>query len=909
MSTGAKLGAGFAVGLAIIVAIGGSAYVSTQRLLEANRSVTHTHEVIEGLEHVLSVLKDAETGGRGFVLTGEQQYLEPYNTAAGEIQHDIDALRDLTRDNADQQESIRQVQKLADAKLAVLRETVRLRKESGQQVALQAVRTDRGKKIMDELRDVVAEMENRERQLLKEQNEAAKSSADRTIWTIAVWMPAGLLVLAVVAVVLMRTVRFGGRAAQPISTRKKWGAVLGQYTSAVAAVAVAVLLRWRLEGVFGPLPLFITFYPAVLLIASVGGGGPGIVATLLSALAADYWFIEPYYTFQVTAANDMLGLGIFTGTCLFLSVLAERLRRARWAEAISVGQAQQLEELARLNEELSQHSEELSQQSEELAQQNEELQTQSEEIQTLNAELTHREDLLQKLLDAARLGTSEKAVIQEICAAAKEMFGPAASAVLVLESQGSRLLVRAQAGLGPEGAKIESLPEANCFAALVMAENRTAAMNDAALRPDLALIHPPGEEPFRAVLAAPMRREGRPFGTVGIYSRQTQEWTAEQFRLAEWLAAQCAHILDALRLQHALARLAAIVESSDDAILSTDVNGVVQTWNAGADRLFGYRAEEAVGQPIAILLPPERIQEEEQILERVRDGQRVEHLETVRLTKEGRPIDVSVSVSPVRDQDGRIIGAAKILRDITQRKRAEEALQRTAADLARSNKDLEQFAYVASHDLREPLRMVTGFMGLLKDRCQGKLDAKADEYIYFASDAATRMQGLIDDLLTYSRAGRGAMSERTDVAAVLDGVLKALTVSIEKSGAVVTRDSLPTITSNRLELTQVFQNLIGNAVTFKGERRPEIHVGARRQADGWLFTVRDNGIGIDPQFADRIFMIFQRLHTREQYPGSGIGLAICKKVVERHGGRIWVESQPGAGSTFCFTIPDRGEKG
>ena len=442
-----------------------------------------------------------------------------------------------------------------------------------------------------------------------------------------------------------------------------------------------------------------------------------------------------------------------------------------------------------------------------------------------------------------------------------------------------------------------------------MAENRTAALNDAALRPDLALIHPPGEEPFRAVLAAPMRREGRPFGAVGIYSRQTQEWTVEQFRLAEWLAAQCAHILDALRLQHALARLAAIVESSDDAILSTDVNGVVQTWNAGADRLFGYRAEEAVGQPIAILLPPERIQEEKQILERVRDGQRVEHLETVRLTKERRAIDVSVSVSPVRDQDGRIIGAAKILRDITQRKRAEEALQRTAADLARSNKDLEQFAYVASHDLREPLRMVTGFMGLLKDRCQGKLDAKADEYIYFASDAATRMQGLIDDLLTYSRAGRGAMSERTDVAAVLDGVLKALTVSIEESGAVVTRDSLPTITSNRLELTQVFQNLIGNAVTFKGERRPEIHVGARRQANGWLFTVRDNGIGIDPQFADRIFMIFQRLHTREQYPGSGIGLAICKKVVERHGGRIWVESQPGAGSTFCFTIPDRGEKG
>ena len=196
----------------------------------------------------------------------------------------------------------------------------------------------------------------------------------------------------------------------------------------------------------------------------------------------------------------------------------------------------------------------------------------------------------------------------------------------------------------------------------------------------------------------------------------------------------------------------------------------------------------------------------------------------------------------------------------------------------------------------------------MKDRCQGKLDAKADEYIAFASDAASRMQGLIDDLLAYSRAGRGEMTERTDVGAVLDRVLKTLTVSIQESGAVITHDPLPTITSNPVELTQVFQNLIGNALKFKGERKPEIHVGAQRQADGWLFTVRDNGIGIDPQFAERIFMIFQRLHTREQYPGTGIGLAICKKVVERHGGRIWVESQPGKGSTFCFTIPDQGKE-
>ena len=326
-------------------------------------------------------------------------------------------------------------------------------------------------------------------------------------------------------------------------------------------------------------------------------------------------------------------------------------------------------------------------------------------------------------------------------------------------------------------------------------------------------------------------------------------------------------ITDRKQAEEPLAQLAAIVESSDDAILSKDLDGIIQTWNAGAQRLFGYRAEEVIGQPITLLLPPERVEEEEQILDRVLHGQPVEHLETVRLTKDGRRLDVSVTVSPVKDRDGRIIGVSKIIRDITERKRAEEALQRTAEDLARSNKDLEQFAYVASHDLREPLRMVTGFMSLLKDRCQGKLDAKADEYIFFASDAASRMQGLIDDLLVYSRAGRGAMTERTDVAALLDKVLKSLTVSIEESGRA---DHARPLAHGHVRPAGTDPSLPEpdrQRPPFRGERTPEIHVAAQRQADGWLFTVRDNGIGIDPQFADRIFLIFQRLHTPRAIPG------------------------------------------
>ena len=386
MSLGAKIGAGFAVVIVIIAAIGVHVYVNAQRFIEANRWVTHTHEVIEHLEHVMSALKDAETGQRGFVLTGEERYLEPYHAAGGQIHHDIETLVALTRDNAAQQQGLRQVQELSDAKLAELQETIQLRKRSGLAATLPVILTDRGKTTMDDLRRVVADMQSREQQLLKQRNDAASASANRTIWTITLWMPIALLALGIAAVVLMQTVRFGGPAAPSRAPGKKWRRIAVEYAAAVTVVAAAAVVQWRLVESFGPLPLFLIFYPAVLLVASIGGGGPGILATVLSALAADYWFVKPYGSFHVETTNDVLALGVFIGTSLCLCILAERLRRSRWAEAVSAAQEQQLEELARLNEELSQQSEELSQQTEELAQQNEELQAQSEEIQTLNEE-------------------------------------------------------------------------------------------------------------------------------------------------------------------------------------------------------------------------------------------------------------------------------------------------------------------------------------------------------------------------------------------------------------------------------------------------------------------------------------------------------------------------------------------
>jgi len=374
-------------------------------------------------------------------------------------------------------------------------------------------------------------------------------------------------------------------------------------------------------------------------------------------------------------------------------------------------------------------------------------------------------------------------------------------------------------------------------------------------------------------------------------------------------------ITERKQADEAKSQLAAIVEFSDDAILSKDLDGIIRTWNAGAERLLGYRAEEIIGQPIARLLPPERREEEDEIVRRLRRGEYVEHFETVRVAKDGRRVEVSATISPLRAADGRMIGASKILRDITKLKRAEaalrqvnEKLQEQAEELAATNKDLEQFAYIASHDLQEPLRAVGGFLTLLQQRYRGRLDEKADSYINAAVEGATRMQALINGLLEYSRVGtRGNVPTPAPAGLALQEALENLQTLIQESGAVIAADPLPVVPADAAQLTHVFQNLIANAITFRSERTPEIQVGSRREDGAWLFWVRDNGIGIEPQYHERIFMIFQRLHTRTKYPGTGIGLSICKRIVERHGGKIWVESQPGQGATFYFTLPDKGQ--
>jgi PAS domain S-box-containing protein len=353
-------------------------------------------------------------------------------------------------------------------------------------------------------------------------------------------------------------------------------------------------------------------------------------------------------------------------------------------------------------------------------------------------------------------------------------------------------------------------------------------------------------------------------------------------------------------------RYRGLLEAAPDAMVVVNQAGEIVLLNVQAEKQFGYRRDELLGQKVKNIIPEgfaERLladalrSEEDALAQQIGTG-----IELNGRRKNGSEFPIEIMLSPLESAEGILVTAA--VRDITMRKRAEAHLLQKVEELNRSNEELQQFAYIASHDLQEPLRMVASYTQLLSRRYKGKLDSNADEFISFAVDGASRMQRLIKDLLAYSRVGTKAKDlVDTSSEEALQQALINLRGAVEESGAQVTHDPLPIVVADEMQLIQLFQNLVGNAIKYQNPGIPRVHISAARNGEKrWTFSVRDNGLGIDSQYFEKIFGMFQRLHKREEFEGTGVGLAICKKIVERHGGSISVESELGHGSTFCFAL-------
>lgn len=504
-------------------------------------------------------------------------------------------------------------------------------------------------------------------------------------------------------------------------------------------------------------------------------------------------------------------------------------------------------------------------------------------------------------------------VLQRLVDSVLELCGAHSAGISILEETEGRKIFRWHAVAGRWSTYFGStMPREISPCGTVLDRNSPVLMS----HPELHYPFPPEVSPLVSeVLLVPFHLTGEPVGTIwAIAHDDALKFDKEDERLLtslgrfastayQVLSSHEQELAERRQAEEAAGRLAAIVESCDDAIVGKTLQGIITSWNHSAERIFGYTAAEAIGRHISLIIPMERLAEEDYVLSRLRRGVRVDHFETERRAKDGRTLTISLTVSPIKDSEGRVIGASKVARDITESRLREAELKAANSSLKRTNAILQQFTYSASHDLREPLYTMTSYGEMLVRKHGERLDKNVKTYVEFINKSANQMQSLLRDLLEYTRLelAEGGDKRPVDCQAALAAVLDSLKALLEENGAAVTSDPLPIILAQEVHIVQLFQNLIANAIKYRREEPPRVHVSVQEYNGSWRFSVEDNSIGIEPEYLTKIFGLFQRLS--KDTPGTGLGLAICAKIVERYGGKIWVESEIGKGSKFFFTFP------
>jgi PAS domain S-box-containing protein len=852
LSAQRRVQAGFAVLLTCLIAIAAVSYPTMSRLRQDVARVEHSHQVIAALRLLISNATDAETGERGYIITGEEEYLEPYHSGEQGVSHALSEVRSLTKDNPEQQRRLDGLEPIVAERLAILKEGIE-RRGQGFSSALAIVPSLAGKLLHDRIREAVAEMEATEEALLAKREGIEQRAA--VVAKIEIVGGSGLAVVIVAVALWMigeaftasrraetalgesrdqLEIRVNERTSELRTSEQRIAGIISSAMDAVITVDEGqrvLLFNPAAEKLFGcnaaealghPLEQFIpqrfraAHFHHVLLFGQSGRvHKPMSERDEICGLRADGT------EFPIEASISQAPAG---EKKLFTVLLRDITARKR-AE---------------------------------------------DETQRLMATVQEERDRLSALINSISdevwfADTAKKFTL--VNPKGLHEFGRTSSSGVEVETLAKSLEV-----YRPDGSvrTVEEAPPLRALKGEVITEQE-----------EIVRTPTTGELRHRQVSAAPVRdAAGNIIGSVSVVRDITERKRAEEI----------------------LRERAALLELAHDSIMVREMDGTIRFWNRGAAEMYGYSPWEAVGKVAHDLLRtvyPQPLAEIEANL--MREGRWDGEL---RHTCRDGTLIVVASRWALQHENGRSPRVMEINNDITQRKRAEEALAERAQELARSNADLAQFAYVASHDLKEPLRAVSGCVGLLKGHYEGKLDERAGMYMAHIVDGAARMETLIDGLLAFSRVGtQGGELQPVECGKALGTALQNLAASIEESGAVVTHDTLPAVNGDLPQLVSLFQNLIGNALKFRREAPPRIHVSAARNGRHWHLSVRDNGIGIAPQYFERIFGVFQRLHTRREYPGTGIGLAICKKIVERHGGRIWVESAPGEGATFYFSLP------